>query len=49
MRPLRTTTTPTEHTLVRSLLAVSKSMAAKSLIIYKWLNQGQNYCFHGTK
>jgi len=27
-------TTPTEHTLVRSLLAVSKSIAAKSLICH---------------
>ena len=33
--PSRTITTPTEHTLDGSSFAVSKSIAAKSLIIFK--------------
>ena len=35
--PPRTITTPTEQTEERSLLAVSKSMAAKSCISYVYL------------
>jgi hypothetical protein len=43
---LRTITTPTEQTLVRCPLAVSKSMAAKSVIFLIFL---QNYKFIAPK